>query len=288
LLVARLAALIETDAKKIVALSTLRQLGLIFTALSLGLRRICYFHILIHALAKANLFIVIGRLLHSRFSQQDFRLITSSSINSFLVLRIMVRLISLTGITFTAGYYSKEQILIGQSFYLNRATIFILILAITGLTLSYCTKLIISIFTLNYQSRFQYSFIRITQGIPVIFLRGLSILIGFFLSANSDIFYLLIGRVERIYWSLFLSGVLILRVRVIFIKKRFYGFYSQLKLIDLLIKNVLKTKLLSLNLESSGREIFILTRTYFSINLIKERARLIFVLSFIRCAFVFL
>jgi NADH-quinone oxidoreductase subunit L len=118
--VARLSALIETDAKKIVALSTLSQLGLIFIALALGIPIICYFHILIHALAKANLFIVVGRILHTRFSQQDSRIISSRTVGPFIVVSITVRLLRLVGFVFIAGFFSKEQILIGQAFLLNR------------------------------------------------------------------------------------------------------------------------------------------------------------------------
>jgi len=73
LLVASLAALVEVDGKKIVALSTLSQLGLIFIALALGNSFICLMHVIIHALAKANLFLVVGRIIHVNYSQQDSR-----------------------------------------------------------------------------------------------------------------------------------------------------------------------------------------------------------------------
>jgi len=77
LVLASIAALIEADGKKVVALSTLRQLGLIFIALSLGNSLICLFHLLMHAFAKANLFLIVGNFLHMRFSQQDYRQLSS-------------------------------------------------------------------------------------------------------------------------------------------------------------------------------------------------------------------
>jgi len=68
---ASLGALIETDLKKLVALSTLSQLGVIVLALVFGGRIICTFHLLAHAFVKAGLFLVVGRILNARFSSQD-------------------------------------------------------------------------------------------------------------------------------------------------------------------------------------------------------------------------
>lgn len=73
LLMARVSALSEIDAKKIVALSTLRQLGIMFLSISLGNIIFCLFHVITHALAKANLFLRVGNILHMRQSQQDSR-----------------------------------------------------------------------------------------------------------------------------------------------------------------------------------------------------------------------
>jgi NADH:ubiquinone oxidoreductase subunit 5 (subunit L)/multisubunit Na+/H+ antiporter MnhA subunit len=120
LMVASLSALVETDGKKVVALSTLRQLGLIFVSLSIGRVSICLIHILIHALAKANLFLIVGTLLHRRFSQQDTRFLSSGSLNLFSLVRLRISLFRLVGLTFTAGFFSKEQILLGHYFVINR------------------------------------------------------------------------------------------------------------------------------------------------------------------------
>jgi len=111
LLIARVTALSEKDAKKVVALSTLSQLGIIFLALSIGNYSICLFHILMHALAKANLFIVIGELLHKRFSQQDMRYLNNTSLSKHLNLSLIIRIARLTGLIFSSGFFSKEQII---------------------------------------------------------------------------------------------------------------------------------------------------------------------------------
>jgi NADH-ubiquinone oxidoreductase chain 5 len=62
--IARLRAFFEIDIKKIVALSTLRQLGVIITRLGAGFRILGFFHLLSHAFFKALLFIRAGNLIH--------------------------------------------------------------------------------------------------------------------------------------------------------------------------------------------------------------------------------
>lgn len=68
-----LVALFETDLKKVVAISTLSQLGVIFYGLSFGLWKLTFFHILVHALFKASLFIVVGGMIVLWFGGQDYR-----------------------------------------------------------------------------------------------------------------------------------------------------------------------------------------------------------------------
>jgi NADH:ubiquinone oxidoreductase subunit 5 (subunit L)/multisubunit Na+/H+ antiporter MnhA subunit len=112
--VASLTALTEKDAKKVVALSTLRQLGIIFISLRLGNSMICLFHVLIHALAKANLFIVVGELLHKRFAQQDIRYLVQGGLSKTLFLSKLISIVRLTGLVFSSGFFSKEQIITSQ------------------------------------------------------------------------------------------------------------------------------------------------------------------------------
>jgi NADH-quinone oxidoreductase subunit L len=107
-------ALVESDTKKVVALSTLSQLGLIFIALSLGGLFICLFHLLIHAFSKANLFLIIGNLIHSRFSEQDIRFINKRERATTFYFIIFVRIMSLSGVVFISVFFSKFFILIKE------------------------------------------------------------------------------------------------------------------------------------------------------------------------------
>lgn len=275
LTVASLSALLETDAKKIVALSTLSQLGLIFISLSLGIPSVCFFHIVIHAFAKANLFIVIGRLLHRRFSQQDTRLIRSESLGYFLTITIRVSLLRLIGFMFTAGFFSKEQILIGQAFIINSLISSLLIILIARLTLSYCFKLFRRVMLINPERLFQSSSFRKTQVFPIFVITFLRVIRGIIIIFNISPWSLTIERIEYLYWRIRLLGFGLLSFKSLLIFFCYKGFYIQRKIIDLRLQKISKIKIVTNNLESSGRERIYLLFRFILINLIKQRSRLV-------------
>lgn len=106
------AGLFENDFKKIVALSTLRQLGLIITRLGLGAYNLAFFHLLVHAYFKALLFMARGRIIHSASDYQDLRFFSLPQAFSPLTSVIMfIRNLSLIGLPFLGGFYSKDLIL---------------------------------------------------------------------------------------------------------------------------------------------------------------------------------
>lgn len=141
--IAGLGACFEFDLKKIIALSTLRQLGLIIYSLSLGLVKIALFHLLIHALFKALLFIRAGCIIHGFKGWQDIRIIGNMIINlPFIRSCFVVSNLALRGIPFLAGFYSKDLILeLSLIEELNILSLFILFLS-TGLTVTYTFRLI--------------------------------------------------------------------------------------------------------------------------------------------------
>lgn len=77
----------EIDLKKIIALSTLRQLGLIIRILSLGFIKLAFFHLLTHALFKALLFLCAGIFIHRLINFQDIRV--SGGINNQIILTLI-------------------------------------------------------------------------------------------------------------------------------------------------------------------------------------------------------
>jgi NADH-ubiquinone oxidoreductase chain 5 len=111
-LISGVGAFYEYDLKKIIALSTLSQLGLIIGSLSLGMVDLSFFHLLSHALFKAILFMCAGYIIHCFFRVQDVRLMGGLSSKLPLVfICFIVANFSLCGFPFLSGFYSKDVIL---------------------------------------------------------------------------------------------------------------------------------------------------------------------------------
>nr|YP_010248576.1 NADH dehydrogenase subunit 5 [Coraebus cavifrons]QTK22430.1 NADH dehydrogenase subunit 5 [Coraebus cavifrons] len=132
----------EYDFKKIIALSTLSQLGLMMATISIGETRIAFFHLLTHALFKALLFMCAGNFIHNVGNFQDIRFM--GSLCEFMPLTcVMFNLsnMALCGLPFLAGFYSKDLIL--EILNLNGLSVFIYLMFFisTGLTVSYSVRL---------------------------------------------------------------------------------------------------------------------------------------------------
>lgn len=145
ILIARFSAITECDIKKIIALSTLSQLGIIVTRLGLNLPIIAFIHIAIHALFKALLFITAGRLINIHDHSQDLRwfgnLTAQSPVTSSAIL---ISNIALCGAPFIAGFYSKDIIVERASFYTNNIFILFLIFFSIRLTALYSMRISIA------------------------------------------------------------------------------------------------------------------------------------------------
>lgn len=112
MIIASMTALKETDIKKIVALSTLRQLGIIIFRIGIILDKARFFHLIIHAYFKALLFIRVGNIIHLSDDYQDLRKINFFESNSSITLTIaLFANIRLIGFPFIRGFYSKELII---------------------------------------------------------------------------------------------------------------------------------------------------------------------------------
>ncbi len=110
--IAAFSAVIECDLKKIIALSTLSQLGVIITSLAVGLPKLALFHLITHALFKALLFVCAGRFIFLHGHNQDLRFV-GGLIGQLPLTRacFIIGRISLCGLPFLSGFYSKDLIL---------------------------------------------------------------------------------------------------------------------------------------------------------------------------------
>jgi len=135
LFLASFRAIVEWDSKKIVAYSTLRQLGLMVYRYGKGLFYLCFFHLIRHAIFKALMFIVVGYLILKNSHFQDLRYLKNLLYNNiFLFIVLLLSVLSLRGFPFLIGFYSKDLIL--ENYYYLKLLIhrlFILRLLLTSL-----------------------------------------------------------------------------------------------------------------------------------------------------------
>nr|YP_010577099.1 NADH dehydrogenase subunit 5 [Amphitretus pelagicus]UZN92545.1 NADH dehydrogenase subunit 5 [Amphitretus pelagicus] len=105
-------AIYEFDMKKIIALSTLSQLGVMMMALSMGVPMLALFHLYTHALFKALLFLCGGHIIYSYSGVQDIRDI-KGVIYLLPITSVIMNIanMGLCGFPFLAGFYSKDMII---------------------------------------------------------------------------------------------------------------------------------------------------------------------------------
>ena len=148
IILASISALFEIDLKKIVALSTLRQLGVIMLRLGLGAYIARFFHLLSHAFFKALLFISTGNIIHNSKDYQDLRQVGGRAkilpVTNRFTLISRIRLI---GVPFMSAFFSKEIIL--EFLLIKNFNFFIYLIMVVGifLTASYRTRFVIYVFS---------------------------------------------------------------------------------------------------------------------------------------------
>nr|UBU97849.1 NADH dehydrogenase subunit 5 [Tarbinskiellus sp.] len=141
----------EFDLKKIIALSTLSQLGLMMGTIGLGYYDLAFFHLLTHALFKALLFLCAGVYIHGLSDLQDIRgmggIIYQMPMTSIC---FCVSNLALCGMPFLSGFYSKDLILELSLMSNFNLLIFILFFFSTGLTVCYTFRLIYYVMVGNF------------------------------------------------------------------------------------------------------------------------------------------
>jgi NADH-quinone oxidoreductase subunit L len=111
-LVAATIGLVQNDIKKVLAYSTVSQLGLMFLALGLGAYEIAVFHVITHAFFKACLFLGSGSVIHALHGEQDMR--KMGGLRKAMPITFITMLISslaISGIFPLSGFWSKDEIL---------------------------------------------------------------------------------------------------------------------------------------------------------------------------------
>jgi NADH-ubiquinone oxidoreductase chain 5 len=190
----------QKDIKKIIAYSTMSQLGMMVLSIGLSCYNLALFHLINHAFYKALLFLGAGSVIHAMMDNQDLR--KYGGLKLYLPLTYSVILIasfSLIAIPFMSGFYSKDFIL--ESAYgqllLSSYTVYIISILGASFTTLYSIKILYLTFitnpngiNINYNSAHEG---KLFMTIPLIILAIFSIFFGFiskdlFIGIGTDLF----------------------------------------------------------------------------------------------------
>jgi NADH-quinone oxidoreductase subunit L len=112
LLMAGLIALVQTDIKRVIAYSTMSQIGYMFVGAGLGAYPNAMFHLMTHAFFKALLFMAAGLTIHAVVGEQDIRKLAGiGKLMPFTKVVFLIGSLALVGIFPFAGFFSKDSIL---------------------------------------------------------------------------------------------------------------------------------------------------------------------------------
>ncbi|SOB75629.1 NADH dehydrogenase subunit L [Marinobacter sp. LV10R510-11A] len=182
LLMAGFAALAQTDIKRVLAYSTMSQIGYMFLALGVGAFDAAVFHLMVHAFFKALLFLSAGAVIISCHHEQDIRRL--GGLWRKLPLAYMGFIVGGAALValplVTAGFYSKDEIL-WQAFAADQQGLLIAGLIGALLTSLYTTRLVIGIFHGEMKSdgaRHSKAGRGLAHGLPLVILAVLSTFLG--------------------------------------------------------------------------------------------------------------
>jgi NADH-ubiquinone oxidoreductase chain 5 len=190
----------QQDIKKIIAYSTMSQLGMMVIAVGLSSYNIALFHLINHAFYKALLFLGAGSIIHAVYDNQDLR--KYGGLKLYLPLSytiILIASLSLIALPFMSGFYSKDFILesaYGQ-FYFSSIVVYFLAIIGASFTTLYSIKILYLAFITNpngllvdYKNTHEGD---IYMTLPLIILAIFSIFFGYitkdmFIGLGSDLF----------------------------------------------------------------------------------------------------
>ena len=197
-----LVGLFQQDIKKVIAYSTMSQLGMMIIAVGLSLYNVALFHLINHAFYKGLLFLGAGSVIHAvvPLDNQDFRKYGGLVLLLPLTYSVMlIASLSLVAFPFMTGFYSKDFILessYGQFFFSGTVVYFIATVGAIFTTL-YSVKVLYLTFLTNPNGPF-ISYKYVNEGnlfitIPLIILALFSIIFGYvfkdmFIGLGSDLF----------------------------------------------------------------------------------------------------
>ncbi len=183
-------ALVQTDIKRVLAYSTVSQLGYMFAAVGLGAYAAGIFHLLTHAFFKALLFLGAGSVIHGLSGEQDLRKMGGLAPRMVITtITMTVGAAGLAGVPFLAGFFSKDAIL-EAAFMGHRRLLWALLLAGAFMTAFYTARLLfLTFFGGPRMSKEVAHHIHESPGtmtVPLVVLGLLTVVAGWALGVPSD------------------------------------------------------------------------------------------------------
>ncbi|MGB3562487.1 MAG: NADH-quinone oxidoreductase subunit L, partial [Thermoanaerobaculia bacterium] len=137
--------LAQTDIKKVLAYSTVSQLGYMFLAAGVGAYGVAIFHLMTHAFFKGLMFLGSGSVIHAMGGEQDMR--KMGGLRKFMPTTywtFLVGTLAIAGVPFFAGFFSKDQIL--ASVFGGHKLLWVVGMVTAGLTALYMFRLLFMTF----------------------------------------------------------------------------------------------------------------------------------------------
>lgn len=180
-LIAGTIGIVQNDIKKVLAYSTVSQLGFMFVALGVGAFTAGVFHVMTHAFFKALLFLGSGSVIHGMHEEQDIRKMGGLKKYMPITYRtFLIGTLAIAGIPFFSGFFSKDEIL--WFAWLNGSPILWMVGALAAFTTAFYMWRLTSLTFLG-EERFDHHHVHphespATMTIPLIVLAVLSALGG--------------------------------------------------------------------------------------------------------------
>jgi NADH-quinone oxidoreductase subunit L len=175
-------ALKQNDIKKVLAYSTVSQLGYMFLALGTGAYVAAVFHVMTHAFFKALLFLGSGSVIHAMSGQQDIRFMGGLKGKlKITYITFLIGCLAIAGIPPLSGFFSKDAILLGA--FTHNKILYAIGLLTAGLTAFYMFRLLFITFNGTFrgteEQRHHVHESPVAMTLPLIVLAILSIVGGF-------------------------------------------------------------------------------------------------------------
>jgi len=107
--------MVQYDIKRVIAYSTMSQLGYMFLAMGIGVYSLGMFHLMTHAFFKALLFLAAGSVIHALDGEQDIRKMGGlKNVMPLTHATFLIGALALAGFPLTSGYFSKEAIILSS------------------------------------------------------------------------------------------------------------------------------------------------------------------------------